>query len=261
MHATDSRPQCHVDIDADGVASVRLDNGRLNLLTGEAADTYTATLAQLARRDDVRLLVLRGGEAAFLGGADIKFLKAAGHADIDAYIRSVHALCEQLRNLPFPTLAVVKGYCLGAGMEVACVCDFKLATDDAHFGMPEVKLGVPSVIHAAMLPGMIGWPRTRDLLLTGRLIGARQAESWGLINAVASADALDAELARWRAEFLSGAPAALRLQKSLLRSWERMPLQDAIEIGIEGLVRSYDTDEPARYMQAFLDARKRRREG
>lgn len=251
-------PRCHVKSSPGGVVSVTFDNGKLNLLTSEAAEVYTRTLRELAHDADIRLLIVRGGPAAFLGGADIKFLMKAGKRDIDAYIRGVFALCEQIRDLPFPTLSVISGYCLGAGMEVAAMCDIKIAAADAHFGMPEVKLGVPSVIHAAMLPGMIGWGRTRDLLLTGRMIDAEEACRWGLVNATAAADALEAEVARWQHELLSGAPRAMRIQKALIRDWERMPLQEAIAIGIDGLVSAYDSSEPADYMEAFLQNRKKR---
>ncbi|WP_374221242.1 enoyl-CoA hydratase-related protein [Variovorax sp. E3] len=255
--SAESRPCCHVEVDAEGVASVQFDNGRLNLLTAEAAAIYTETLHELQWREDVRLMVLRGRPTAFVGGADIKFLKDATHRDIDAYIKGVFALCEQLRALPFPTMSVVSGYCLGAGMEVATVCDLKIAAKDARFGMPEVKLGVPSVIHGALLPGLIGWGRTRDLLLSGRMIDAGTACDWGLVTAVAPGESLEEEVRRWRHELLSGAPQALRNQKALIRSWERMPTQDAIAVGVEALVRAYDTSEPKDYIEAFLRARKR----
>ncbi|WMD18633.1 enoyl-CoA hydratase-related protein [Achromobacter seleniivolatilans] len=250
-------PQCHIERRAEGVVAITFDNGRLNLLTSEAAAIYTATLRDLARDDSIRLLIVQGGAAAFLGGADIKFLKDAGKADIDAYIRGVYALCEQLRDLPFPTMSIISGYCLGAGMEVAAVCDIKVASGDAKFGMPEVKLGVPSVIHGAMLPGMIGWTRTRDLLLSGRMIGAQQACDWGLISDVAGEGGLAQCAAAWQKELLEGGPHAMRIQKKLIRDWERLPLAEAISIGIDALVSAYETDEPKRYMEAFLLHRKR----
>ncbi|GAA5234507.1 enoyl-CoA hydratase-related protein [Verticiella sediminum] len=251
-------PSCQVHVE-DGVARVRFENGKLNLLTEEAALIYADALRELQWREDIRLLEIRGGEAAFLGGADIKFLRVANGRQIDAYIRSVHALCEQIRALPFPTMSLIRGYCLGAGMEVACMCDIKLATRDATFGMPEVKLGVPTVIHGAMLPGMIGWTRTRDLLLTGRMIDADTAERWGLISAVTQEADIDTFAAHWRAELAEAGPRALRLQKSLLSDWEKMPLQAAIDTGIHCLVKAYDTDEPHDYMTRFLESRRRAR--
>ncbi|WP_416401205.1 enoyl-CoA hydratase-related protein [Alicycliphilus denitrificans] len=258
MNTHPSVPQCHVSYSDDGVVTARFDNGRLNLLTEEAASIYAQTLGELSRRNDIRLLVIQGGDSAFLGGADIKFLKDARKADIDAYIRSVYRLCETIRDIPYATMSVISGYCLGAGMEVAAVCDFKIAAAEAQFGMPEVKLGVPSVIHGAMLPGMIGWTRTRDLLLSGRIIPASLALSWGLITDIANEGGLDATVTHWKAELLANGPASMRIQKKLIRDWERMPLQEAINIGIEGLVSAYDTDEPKRYMEAFLANRKRR---
>lgn len=258
MNTPASAPQCHVSHSDDGVATVHFDNGRLNLLTEDAANIYAQTLGELGRRGDIRLLVIQGGASAFLGGADIKFLKDAGKADIDAYIRSVYRLCETIRDIPYATMSAISGYCLGAGMEVAAVCDFKIAAADAQFGMPEVKLGVPSVIHGAMLPGMIGWTHTRDLLLSGRIIPAGLAQAWGLVTDVAGEQGLDAAVAHWKAEILANGPVSMRIQKKLIRDWERMPLQEAINIGIAGLVSAYDTDEPKRYMEAFLANRKRR---
>ncbi len=252
-------PQCHIERRDGGVVAITFDNGRLNLLTSQAAAVYTSTLRELARDPEIRLLIVQGGAQAFLGGADIKFLKDAGKADIDAYIRGVHALCEQLRDLPFPTMSLVSGYCLGAGMEVAAVCDIKLATADASFGMPEVRLGVPSVIHGAMLPGMIGWTRTRDLLLSGRMIPARLACDWGLITDVAADEGLPALAAHWQEMLLDGGPLAMRIQKKLIRDWERLPLAEAIAIGVDALVSAYDSDEPKRYMEAFLLKRKQQR--
>jgi len=258
MNSSSSKPRCHVAHPARGVVTVRFDNDRLNLLTEEAAHIYADTLQELARDNATKLLVIRGGEAAFLGGADIKFLKDASKSGIDAYIRSVWRLCETIRDIPFTTMSVISGYCLGAGMEVAAVCDIKLASPDAKFGMPEVKLGVPSVIHGAMLPGMIGATRTRDLLISGRIIPAAQALDWGLITDVAGDEGLEAALAHWQGEILANGPLAMRIQKKLIRDWERMPLQEAINIGIAGLVSAYDSDEPKRYMEAFLANRKRR---
>src|SRR5690606_3183099 len=135
---------------------------------------------------------------------------------------------------------------LGAGMEVAAMCDIKVAGEDAMFGMPEVKLGVPSVIHGAMLPGMIGWTRTRDLLLSGRMIPARLACDWGLITDVAAEGKLEECAAAWQEELLEGGPQAMRIQKKLIRDWERLPIAEAIAIGVEALVSAYDTDEPKR---------------
>jgi len=258
MHSSDSKPQCHIARPAEGVVTVRFDNGRLNLLTEDAANIYAAILQELAGDESTWLLVIQGAEAAFLGGADIKFLKDATKADIDGYIRSVWRLCETIRDIPFTTMSVISGYCLGAGMEVAAVCDIKLASPDAKFGMPEVKLGVPSVIHGAMLPGMIGSTRTRDLLISGRIIPATLALDWGLITEIAGDEGLDATVAHWQAEIQANGPRAMRIQKKLIRDWERMPLQEAINIGIAGLVSAYDSDEPKRYMEAFLANRKRR---
>ena len=112
--------------------------------------------------------------------------------------------------------------------------------------MPEVKLGVPSVVEAALLPGLIGWGRTRELLLFGENIDAATALRWGLVEQVVAPDALDAAVEARLDALLSCGPQAVRLQKRLIRDWENMTLDQAVRAGIESFKQAYATDEPTR---------------
>ena len=114
-------------------------------------------------------------------------------------------------------IARVNGYALGAGLEVAAACDLRIASSNAVFGMPEVKVGIPSVVEAALLPGLIGWGRTRELLLFGENIDAATALAWGLVEQVVAPDALDAAVEARLASLLGAGPQAVRLQKKLIR--------------------------------------------
>jgi enoyl-CoA hydratase len=127
------------------------------------------------------------------------------------------------------------------------------------FGMPEVRVGIPSVIEAALLPQLIGYGRTRRLLLTGVTIDAEEALAWALVDAVAAPERLDAVVERFAAAILAGGPQAIRLQKKLILDWEELSTGAAIARGIEIFAEAYATDEPHRMASAQLAAMRARR--
>jgi enoyl-CoA hydratase/carnithine racemase len=174
-------------------------------------------------------------------------------ASAEGFITLVHRSCDCLRALPVPVIARINGYALGAGLEVAAACDLRIAASNAVFGMPEVKVGIPSVVEAALLPGLIGWGRTRELLLFGENIDAPTALAWGLVEEV-TAD-LDAAVEKRLGSLLAAGAHAVRLQKQLIRQWEDMTLSQAVRAGIESFTKSFATDEPARMMGAFVNRR------
>ena len=172
----------------------------------------------------------------------------------------MHRCCDAFRRLPVPVIARIDGYALGAGLELACACDLRVASGRAQFGMPEVRIGIPSVVEAALLPKLIGHGRARRLLLTGETIGAAEALSWGLVDAVVPPEALDEAVEDLAAPILAAGPSAIRLQKSLILDWEELPTAAAVQRGIDCFVSAYDTDEPARMAGAMLaELRARRR--
>jgi enoyl-CoA hydratase/carnithine racemase len=122
--------------------------------------------------------------------------------------------------------------------------------------MPEVRVGIPSVIHAALLPRLIGWGRARWLVMTAENIDAPTALGWGLIDVVAPQDGLDAAVERVVATLLQCGPEALRAQKALLRQWEELPLKESVNLSIGVFGRSFLTDEPHRLMQGFIDRKR-----
>jgi enoyl-CoA hydratase/carnithine racemase len=123
--------------------------------------------------------------------------------------------------------------------------------------MPEVAVGIPSVIEAALLPGLVGWGRAAELLLTGAAIDGTEAERWGLVNRAVEDAALDGEVDAWVARLLALPPGALRRQTALLRTWRRCDVETAIAMSMDAFGVTYGTEEPRRAMQAFLDRRSR----
>ena len=244
--------------DSARIARVLVNNPtRLNSLSSATMEAFASAFGQLAKDRSIRAVLLTGaGDKAFIGGADITEMAGLNAESGRAFITRVHNCCEAVRDFPAPVIARVNGFCLGAGLEIAAACDLRVAVVGARLGMPEVKLGIPSVVEAALLPGLIGWGRTRQMLLLGETIEASQALAWGLVEAVAPLDAIDALIDAWIGHICEAGPEALRLQKALIRRWEDLPMSDAIAAGVDAFAESWATDEPTRMMAAFLQQRR-----
>jgi enoyl-CoA hydratase len=251
-------PHCGVDRDPRGVVRLTICNaGSLNILGSAAINGVRAGIEVLATERAIRALVIAGqSEKSMIGGADIKEMARLDQASAEKFITGLRDLCEAVRAFPAPVIARIPGWCLGGGLEFAAACDFRIAAHDAKFAMPEVKVGIPSVIHAALLPRLIGWGRARWLIMTAATIDAPTALSWGLVDAVAPEGGLDAEVERTVAALLECGPEALRSQKALLKQWEELPLKESINLSIGVFGQSFLTDEPRRLMQGFLDRKR-----
>jgi enoyl-CoA hydratase/carnithine racemase len=251
-----SAPGVAVRLDAragGSVAYLTLDNrAKLNTLDRALMTEFIGKVEALGGRDDLRALVLTGaGDKAFIGGASIPEMAALDGDTARDFITLVHRTCDSLRRLPVPVIARIDGYALGAGLEVAVSCDLRVATTRAKFGMPETKVGLPSVVEAALIPQLIGYGRTRELLMLGEIIDAEMALRWGLVERVVDPAALDAEVEQIIASVFSAGAQAVRHQKALMQQWEKLPTDRAIAAGIEAFVRAFDGDEPKRMLSAF----------
>lgn len=261
MSSTDA-PQIRTTLeplDAGGhLARVIVDRAdRLNVLNTPLILELAATFRRLDQDRDLRAVVLSGaGDRAFIGGADISEMVDLDEGSAYPFISQLHLACAAIRRIPVPVIAQIRGYCLGAGLEVAASCDLRVAADDATFGMPEVKVGLPSVIEAALIPRLIGAGKARQLVFTGESISADTAERWGLVEKVVPVEALDAATAQWVQAIATAGPRAVRLQKTLVRRWDTVPLDHAVQVGMRYFTSAYETDEPRERMQAFLDRKR-----
>lgn len=253
----------HIDIQIDAlphgfVARMTIDNARrLNALNAALMDEFVEVLGRLAGDQKLRAVILTGaGAKSFIVGADISEMAAITNAaSAKAFITRLHRCCEAIRAFPVPVIARIQGYCFGAGLEIAAACDLRIASETASFGMQEVKLGIPSVIEAALLPTLVGWGRAREILLLGEKFSAADALAWGLVERVAPDAALDAAVDACLESLLSSRPRAVRLQKRLIRQWEELPIAAAIAAGIDAFAAAYESDEPGTAMRDFLSAR------
>jgi enoyl-CoA hydratase len=238
-----------------GVVRCTLDRPPLNLFEPGLIATLRSTFVTLSADPAVRVVVVAGGGRAFTAGMDVRVLRDLDPAGATALIDALHDAIDAVHRAPFPVIAAVHGACLGAGFELALACDLRIAAVGATFGLPEVRVGVPSVIQAALLPPLIGPGRAAELLLTGTTVGAEQALAWGLVNRVVERDALDAGVDAFVGAISAAAPNAVRLQKELIVRWRERDLPAATRAGIPAFAAAYETGEPREGAAAFLEKR------
>lgn len=241
------------------VALVMIANpAKLNALSAEAILQLTEAMLGLAGDAQLRAVVITGaGDKAFSGGVNVEDLGATTPATAREGITRLHRCISAVRACPVPVIARINGYCIGGALELAAACDLRIAADHARFGMPEVRLGIPSVIEAALLVRLMGAGRARWLLLTGELIDAAEALRWGFVERVVDAAGLDAEVDQALDAILAGGAQAVRAQKRLNRAYEELPFAEAVALSIEEFERAYATGEPQRLMRDYLERRRK----
>ena len=239
------------------VATITINNpNRANVLSKRTIHELTHAIDAMALDEAVRAAIITGaGERVFVGGADIRELSELTATSARVFIRELHTLIEKIRRVEKPVVAAINGACLGAGLELAVGCDIMIAADTATFGMPEIEIGIPSVIEAALLVNLIGALRTKELLFTGDRWDAARAERYGLVNYVVPAHELLRRAQAMCSRINQHSPVALALQKDLVNRWMTTDLDTAIEYGINALGIAFTTGDPQEAMSAFQEKR------
>jgi enoyl-CoA hydratase/carnithine racemase len=237
------------------VARVTLERPPLNVLTPALIDALGSAFRELGAAPALRVMVLAGSGRAFSAGVDVGAMRDLDMARARALIQRLRVTIRALEEVPVPTIARLHGHVLGGALELVLAADLRIAAVSCRLGMPEITVGIPSVIQAALLPGLIGWGRTAELLLGGQPVEAGEAERWGLVNRAVEESALDGEVEAWVERFRALPPDAVRQQKALLARWRRVDLDTAVALSTDVFARAYATDEPRRAMQAFFDRR------
>lgn len=224
-----------------------------NALNAEHINAIADAATELAGDDSVRAVVLRSeGDKVFSAGADITELAAqtadTAHGFIDTLRRAIQAVAD----IPVPVICRMQGACIGGAMEMAAVCDLRVASENASFCMPEVRVGIPSVIQAVLLPRLMGKGRADWLVISGEVIDAKTAYEWGFVEKLVPADQLDITVEKACDAILHSAPQAVRTQKRLNRSWNDLSIDQAISESMDAFAASYQTSEPADYMAKVL---------
>ena len=224
-----------------GIARIFLNRPqKVNALDSATLDALAAAFRQVD--ESVRVVVLGGHGKVFCAGADVNELASLNPQTARDFIGRVHRACDAVRKLPVPVVARLHGTVIGAGLELAAACDLRVAARGTRFAMPEVRLGIPSVVEAALLPRLVGSGRAAWLVLTGEPIDAERACEWGLVEEVAGD--LDHALSRVVDSLLAGDAAALRAQKQLLQMWDEAPLSASIAASVERFAQAYASGRP-----------------
>ncbi len=244
-------------IQQDAIATLSIE-GRtgLNLLGPAVFHALSQRLDQCSQDEEVRAVILRGaGERAFSAGVDLHQMKDLDPLDAETFIRSLHRATRQLLRGPLPVVAAIQGPCLGGALELALACDIRLAAEDAIFGLPEVRVGLPSVIEASLLPPTVGLGRARRLILTGETIDAEEALRIGLVDRVVPDRQLQEVALDTARGFLGMSRHILATQKQVVSSWLEMGEEEAAEYSIKAFALCFATSHPQEAMTAFLEKR------
>ncbi len=209
----------HVEIIIDGAIAFLVFKGNrdLNLLHPDLVLEMVSAVETLGNNPDVRVVIIRGhGDRAFSGGVDVNKMKSFSPVTAERFIRSLHTVMRKIITLRQPVIASVLGPCLGGAMELAMACDLRIVADDTLFGLPEIRVGIPSVIEASLLSKFVGMSKARELILTGDIIDALEAEKLGLVNKVVSRDNLEKETLSMAAKLINLSPHILSVQKDIM---------------------------------------------
>jgi enoyl-CoA hydratase len=244
-----------VVVETRGTVRVVLARPPLNLLEPRLISELAAAFRRLNADPAVRIAVISAEGRAFSGGVDVRVLKDLDPASARELISSLRDAIDAVFQAPFPTLAAVHGACLGGAFELALACDMRVAAEDAVFGLPEVRVGVPSVIHAALLPSMAGPAIAAEMLLTGSTLTAADALRAGLVNRVVPKEQLAAATDAIVDAVLACAPNAVRLQKRLIVDWRQARIAEAIDRSVDVFAGAFETGEPREGAGAFLEKR------
>jgi enoyl-CoA hydratase len=227
---------------------------QLNALSGELMGAVVEALVQLDGDDEVRAIVLGGGERAFAAGADIGEL-AAG-TPISLYESRRIDRWDAIRDLRTPVVAAVSGFCLGGGCELAMLCDLIVASETARFGQPEINLGVlPGAGGTQRLTRAVGKALAMDMILTGRMLSAREALAAGLVARVVAKEAWLAEAKRVAGEIASKGPVAVRLAKESVDKAFEAPLAVGVDFERRAFYLARASEDAGEGLNAFVEKR------
>ena len=239
---------------ADGVATIRLDRPPMNALNTQVQHELGEAAREAGARKDVAAVVVFGGEKVFAAGADVKEMAAMSYTDMVDHSANLQAAFTAVARLPKPTVAAVTGYALGGGCELALCCDFRVCAHDARLGQPEILLGViPGAGGTQRLARLVGPARAKDLVFTGRFVGADEALRIGLVDQVVPASEVY-DAARGLAQRFVGGPAyALRAAKEAIDRGLEVDLNTGLEIERQQFAALFATEDRAIGMRSFVE--------
>jgi enoyl-CoA hydratase/carnithine racemase len=238
----------------DGVGTIRLDRPKMNALNVQVQEEIREAATEAGERDDVRAVVVYGGERVFAAGADIKEMADMSYVDMVRRSAGLQSAIGAVAAIPKPVVAAVTGYALGGGCELALCADIRIAADDATFGQPEILLGImPGAGGTQRLTRLVGPAKAKDIIFTGRFVKAAEAREIGLVDElVPSADVYDRALG-WARKLAHGPAFALRAAKEAIDRGGDADLPTGLAIERQLFAGLFATDDRATGMRSFVE--------
>jgi enoyl-CoA hydratase/carnithine racemase len=242
-----------LSVDA-GVGTIRLDRPPMNALDLTVQEGLRSAAHEAAERDDVRAVVLWGGPQVFAAGADIKEMAAMSYADMADRADGLQSAFSAVARIPKPVVAAITGYALGGGCELALTADVRFCADDARLGQPEILLGIiPGAGGTQRLPRLVGPARAKDLIFTGRFVGAEEALAIGLVDRVLPTDRVYEEAVGWAGQFAAGPRHALRAAKQAVDAGLGVDLDSGLVIERQAFAALFATEDRGTGMRSFVE--------
>ncbi|WP_330320708.1 enoyl-CoA hydratase-related protein [Streptomyces clavifer] len=239
---------------SDNVGTIRLDRPPMNALDIATQDRLHELAGEATRRDDVRAVILYGGEKVFAAGADIKEMQAMDHAAMVVRSKALQDSFTAVARIPKPVVAAVTGYALGGGCELALCADFRIAADNAKLGQPEIMLGlIPGAGGTQRLARLIGPSKAKDLIFTGRHVRAEEALTIGLVDRVVPAAEVYEQARAWAVRLARGPALALRAAKESVDAGLETDIDTGLTIERNWFAGLFATEDRERGMRSFVE--------
>ncbi len=244
-----------VTVDA-GIATIRLDRPPMNALNATIQEQLRSAAHMVSGDDEVRAVIVYGGEKVFAAGADIKEMAAMSYVDMAARAPALSSAFDAIARIPKPVVAAIAGYALGGGCELALACDWRVAAEDARLGQPEINLGIiPGAGGTQRLARLIGPARAKDLVLSGRMVAADEALRIGLVDSVVPASDVYPAARELVSKYVTGPSAALRAAKAAIDGGLSMDLAAGLAWESQLFAALFATEDKNEGMSAFVEKR------
>ena len=238
----------------DGVAPMRLDRPKMNALNVQVQEEIRAAAHEASERDDVKAVVVWGGERVFAAGADVKEMADMSYTDMVKRSGGLQSAFSAVARIPKPVVAAVNGYALGGGCELALCADVRIAAEDAVLGQPEILLGIiPGAGGTQRLTRLVGPSRAKDLIFTGRFVKADEALAIGLVDRVVPAAEVHDAAVAWASQFSAAASYAVRAAKESIDRGLEVDLETGLEIERQQFAALFATEDRAIGMRSFVE--------
>ena len=244
------------EIDESGVALVTINNPPVNALTQQLKDSIEMTFDEMATKEEIRAVIITGGDKIFVAGGDIKSFPNLNPATAKQGNLKTQNIFLKVENFPTPVIAAIEGRCLGGGCELALCCDLRVASEEAAFGQPEVNLAImPGAGATQRLPRLVGIGRAKELIYTARIITAKEALEIGLVEKVVPKGKAVEGAREITKEILKKGPVAIKMAKKAINRGAGLPLMEGLQVELDCYSSLFGTEDKDEGAKAFLEKR------